>query len=209
MAIVSGTSMLNFSQAADNNKQAILDVLAEHMTSSGTVLEIGSGSGQHALHFSAQLTHLMWQPSELEGGVQALRSNLDQAGVTNVAGPVVLDVCHGPWPAADVDCVYTANTLHIMSWAMVIEFMRGVGQVLGDSGSLYVYGPFRYNGDFTTESNARFDGWLKERDPASGIRDFEALDALALAEGLRLAADVAMPANNQLLIWHRGQAGPV
>jgi SAM-dependent methyltransferase len=203
MVIVSGTSMLNFSQAADNNKQAILDVLAEHMASPATVLEIGSGSGQHALHFSAQLTHLMWQPSELDCGLEALRSNLDQAAIANVADPVVLDVCGGPWPA-DVDCVYTANTLHIMSWSMVIEFMRGVGQVLGASGSLYVYGPFRYNGDFTTESNARFDGWLKERDPASGVRDFEALDALALAEGLRLAVDVAMPANNQLLIWHRG-----
>ena len=89
--------MLNFSQAADNNKQAILDVLAVHMTSPETVLEIGSGSGQHAMHFSAQLTHLLWQPSELEGGVEALRSNLDQAGIANVADPVVLDVCRGPW----------------------------------------------------------------------------------------------------------------
>ena len=199
--------MLNYSRAADNNKDAILAVLADSMTSPATVLEVGSGSGQHAIHICGSLTQLEWQPAELEGGIAALRTNLTHAALPNVAAPVVLDVRQDPWPVDVVDCVYTANTLHIMSWPLVLEFMRGVGQVLKAGGSLYVYGPFRYEGAFTTQSNARFDDWLKERDPASGIRDFEALQALATNQGLVLDADVAMPANNQLLAWRRTTEG--
>jgi len=195
--------MRNFSQSADNNKDAILGVLSTRMTSPTTVLEIGSGTGQHAIHFAARLTHLSWRPTELADAVNALRDNLAEVGIDNVAEPVALDVHSDPWPVAGVDCVYTANTLHIMSWPLVVEFMRGVGQALTETGSLYVYGPFRYGGDFTTDSNARFDDWLKSRNPDSGIRDFEALNSLAVAQGLILAADIAMPANNQLLIWHR------
>lgn len=195
--------MLNFSQAAENNKQPIVEVLAERLTGPSGVLEIGSGSGQHAIHFSSQLAHLAWQPTELPDAIEALRTNLAEARLVNVAQPVTLNVADDPWPVNPVDCVYTANTLHIMSWPMVVQFMRGVGQVLTESGSLWVYGPFRYHGDFTTPSNARFDGWLKERDPASGVRDFEAIDALAATAGLVLEADLPMPANNQLLIWRR------
>lgn len=195
--------MRNFSKAADNNKDAILAVLSARMSETATVLEVGSGSGQHAIHFAAQLTHLRWRPAELEEAIDALRDNLAEVALGNIAEPVALDVRSDPWPVAGVDTVYTANTLHIMSWPMVVEFMRGAGRALTETGSLYVYGPFRYRGDFTTESNARFDDWLKSRNPDSGIRDFEALNSLAVAQGLVLAADIAMPANNQLLIWHR------
>ena len=122
--------MRNFSQAADNNKDAILAVLSAHMAKPATILEVGSGSGQHAIHFATRLTHLSWRPAELEEAVDALRDNLADAGIDNIAVPVALDVRSDPWPVAGVDCVYTANTLHIMSWPMVEDFMRGVDQAL-------------------------------------------------------------------------------
>jgi SAM-dependent methyltransferase len=117
--------------------------------------------------------------------------------------PIVLDVQSDPWPVESVDGVFSANTLHIMDWGSVGHFFRGIGQVLQPGGTLCVYGPFRYGGRFTTDSNAAFDRDLKARDPASGIRDFEAVNALAARQGLKLSADHAMPANNQLLAWRR------
>jgi hypothetical protein len=195
--------MLGFSQAADNNKQAILEVLSRYLTSDTTALEVGSGSGQHAIHFAQNLAQLSWWPTELGERMGVLRDNLSDSNLPNIANPVALDVALDPWPVAAVDCVYTANTLHIMSWPLVVEFMRGAAQVVRQGGLVCVYGPFRYQGDFTTPSNERFDAWLKERDSQSGIRDFEALDALAAARGFVLAADIAMPANNQFLLWRR------
>jgi hypothetical protein len=121
--------------------------------------------------------------------------------------PVELDVLVTPWPAPPADAVFSANTLHIMGWPGVEAFFAGIATALAEDGAkLAVYGPFRYRGDYTSPSNAAFDDWLKRRDPASGIRDFEAVDALARAAGLTLAADHAMPANNQLLVWRRGPA---
>lgn len=195
--------MRNFSCAADNNKGPILEALREPLRDVESVFEVGSGSGQHALHFAAHFRHLTWQPAELEDAVAALAANVAAAGLANVCAPVTMDVRDDPWPCAPVDCVFTANTLHILSWPLVREFARGVGQVLEPDGLLFVYGPLRYGGEFTTPSNARFDAWLRQRDPASGIRDFEAVDGLLAATGLRLQADVAMPANNRLVIWRR------
>lgn len=196
--------MLPFSEACERNKGPILDVLREAFEPVRRVLEIGSGTGQHAVWFARHLPHLDWQPTERPGELPGLRLRVEREGPANLRAPLGLDVGLLPWPVAAADAVFSANTLHIMPWAGVEAFFDGVARVLPASGAtLAVYGPFRYGGDFTTPSNAAFDEWLRLRDPASGIRDFEAVDLLARRAGLVLAADHAMPANNQLLVWRR------
>jgi SAM-dependent methyltransferase len=207
---VSGTAMqFSVSEAADRNKAPILEIIAKEFAQARRVLEIGSGTGQHALYFAARLPHASWQPSDIAEYLPALRERIRLEGGPNLRAVVELDVRADPWPAAiggPVDAVFSANTLHIMSWSSVQDFFRGVGSVLGIPGVLCVYGPFRYGGRYTSESNAVFDDYLRSRDPESGIRDFEALDDLARKQGLTLAADHAMPANNQLLVWKKHAA---
>ncbi len=195
--------MRNFSDACERNKNPILEQLTRLFADRTAVLEIGSGSGQHALHLAESLAHLRWQPSEQAAGLDALRHNLSQRPLCNLCPPVCLDVSQSEWPDVQVDAVFSANTLHIMGWAEVERFFAGVGRLLGGGGKLAVYGPFRYQGAYTSASNAQFDQRLQQRDPRSGIRDFEALDQLAAAQGLRLLSDLAMPANNQLLLWQK------
>jgi cyclopropane fatty-acyl-phospholipid synthase-like methyltransferase len=190
------------SDAADRNKTPILEVIATAFADCRTVLEIGSGTGQHALHFAAHLPQLSWQPSDTGDHLPSLRERIRQEGSANIREVVEIDVRQHPWLiSAPVDGIFSANTLHIMSWPSVQEFFRGVGATLASPGVLCVYGPFRYHGEFTTASNATFDEFLRRRDPDSGIRDFEQVAALARAQGLELVADHAMPANNQLLVW--------
>jgi cyclopropane fatty-acyl-phospholipid synthase-like methyltransferase len=195
--------VLAVSEACERNKGPILAVLAGELDASRAVLEIGSGTGQHAVHFATHLPHLTWQPSDVRAQLPPLIERLAREAPPNVRAPVALDVRDDPWPLASFDAVFSANSLHIMAWSAVREFFRGTGAVLRAGGVLCVYGPVRYRGEYTSESNAQFDLWLKARDPQSGIRDFEALDELALAQGLRLRADHAMPANNQTLVWRR------
>jgi cyclopropane fatty-acyl-phospholipid synthase-like methyltransferase len=195
--------MLVVSEACERNKGPILAVLAAELAAQRAVLEIGSGTGQHAVHFATHLPYLTWQPSEMRAQLPPLIERLRREAPPNVRAAIALDVHDDPWPAADLDAVFSANTLHIMAWSAVREFFRGSASVLPPGGVLCVYGPIRYRGEYTSASNAQFDQWLKERDPQSGIRDFEALDALARAQGLQLRADHAMPANNQTLVWHR------
>jgi cyclopropane fatty-acyl-phospholipid synthase-like methyltransferase len=195
--------MLAVSEACERNKAPILAVLAGELAASRAVLEIGSGTGQHAVHFASHLTHLSWQPSEVRAQLPPLIERLQCEAPPNVRAAIALDVHDDPWAARDLDAVFSANTLHIMAWSAVREFFRGCGALLRAGGVLCVYGPVRYRGEYTSASNAQFDQWLKDRDPQSGIRDFEALDALACAQGLKLRADHPMPANNQTLVWHR------
>jgi cyclopropane fatty-acyl-phospholipid synthase-like methyltransferase len=195
--------MLVLSDACERNKGPILAVLRSEFAACTRVLEIGSGTGQHALYFAARLPQLSWQPSELAEQLPPLEERLRLEGGANLRPPVTLDVHDDPWPVAPVDAVFSANTLHIMGWEAVREFFRGVGAVLEAPGVLCVYGPFRFRGQHTSDSNADFDDWLKARDPLSGIRDFEALERLARAQGLEFAADHAMPANNRTLVWRR------
>ncbi|WP_249695354.1 DUF938 domain-containing protein [Stappia sp. WLB 29] len=201
--------MLPFAPSAERNKDAILAALRPHLAHCRRVLEIGSGTGQHAVHMTAALPQLVWQCSELPGAVEGVAARLEAEGTTRTPPPLALDVAAPPWPlpAADApdafDAVFTANTLHIMSFAHVGQFFARVGEVLAPGGLCCVYGPMKYGGAFTTRSNAEFDAQLRARDPLSGIRDFEALDELAQAQGLTLLEDLAMPANNQLLIWRR------
>jgi cyclopropane fatty-acyl-phospholipid synthase-like methyltransferase len=213
MACISALSqtrtVLTLSEACERNKGPILGVLSGEFAASQRVLEIGSGSGQHALHFAAHLPHLLWQPSELPENLPPLAQRIALQGLANLQPPQALDVRDDPWNVAPADAVFTANTLHIMSWGEVEQFFRGVGAMLGQPGVLCVYGPCRYRGRHTSDSNAEFDAFLRQRDPMSGIRDFEALDALARARGLSLSADHAMPANNRTLVWRRPAAAPL
>jgi len=192
-----------YSEACERNKEPIVAVLREVFVDCETILEIGSGTGQHAVHFAGHLPDLRWQPSDTSGYLEGLRNRLTVEAPVNVAVPLELDVRMRPWPVDIFDGVFSANTLHFMSWECVEMFFRGVGRALSDRGVLCVYGPFRYNGEFTSESNARFDQSLKQGDAQRGIRDFEAVHELATIDDLQLVQDVPMPANNQLLVWRR------
>jgi cyclopropane fatty-acyl-phospholipid synthase-like methyltransferase len=168
------------------------------------VLEIGSGTGQHAVHFAAALPQLIWQTSDLEASLPGIRLWRDESGLPNLPQPIALDVT-GRWPDERFDAVFTANTLHIMGWTEVRALFDALPAVLTGDAVLAVYGPFNYDGRFTSDSNAAFDSWLKQRSPRSGIRDFAAVDGLARSIGFALVEDRPMPANNRTLIWRRGQ----
>ena len=193
--------MLPFSDACERNKDPILEVLRSAFADRRRVVEIGAGTGQHAVHFARQLPHLQWQPTDRAEYLPGLAARIAAEGPPNLASPVELDVLQQPWAAVRGDAVFSANTLHIMSWPAVEALFVGLPRLLEPGGVLAIYGPFKYAGRFTTGSNAAFDAMLRERDPQGGLRDFEAVDALAGAVGLKLFADHAMPANNQLLVW--------
>jgi SAM-dependent methyltransferase len=192
-----------FSEPCERNKEPILVILRELFADRRLVLEIGSGTGQHAVHFAQALPHLVWQTSDLPANHAGIRAWLAEAALANTPEPIALDVGADAWPVATADAIFCANTIHIISWPLVERMFEGIGRVLADDGLLVLYGPFNYKGQFTSESNARFDVWLKNRDPVSGIRDFEQVDALARAQGLRLVGDHEMPANNRTLVWRR------
>jgi len=195
--------VLTFSEACERNKDPILQALRPWLANCSRVVEVGAGTGQHAVHFARQLPHLDWQPTDRREYLPGMVARIAAEGTANLRPPMELDVMQDEWPRFAADAVYSANTLHIMSWPEVEAFCRGVGRILGEGGLLAVYGPFRYAGRFTSDSNAVFDRSLRSRDPASGIRDFEAVNVLAAAQGLALEADHAMPANNHLLVWRR------
>jgi SAM-dependent methyltransferase len=199
--------MLPVSDACERNKEPILSVLRACFADRTLVLEIGSGTGQHAVYFARHLPHLAWQPTEQLNYLPDLAARVRLEGGSNLRAPTVLDVRQAVWPARSVDAVFTANTLHIMSWPAVVALYRGVAEVLAPGGVLCVYGPFRYGGEYTSESNGEFDRMLKERDPSSGIRDIEALCELAGPYGLSLVADHDLPANNRLLVFDKEPSG--
>lgn len=191
-----------FSQACENNKVAILAALADSFSASKTVLEVGSGSGQHAVFFAPNMPWLSWQTSDILINHQGISQWLREFPTGNLLHPIELDLNH-PWPIEKIDAIYTANTLHIISWPLVQAFFSGVSQHLNQHGKCCIYGPFNYQGQYTSESNAGFDIWLKERDSQSAIRDIEAILALAENVGLSLENDHAMPANNRLLVFQK------
>jgi cyclopropane fatty-acyl-phospholipid synthase-like methyltransferase len=195
--------MLKFSDACERNKDPILKILKHEFNNSNLVLEIGSGTAQHAVYFGKHLSHLNWQPTDLNENLASIKERIELEATDNVKPPIELDVSKHPWPILDVDAVFTANTFHIMSWELVEHFFLGLGKILRNNGILCAYGPFKYRGKYTSESNEKFDGFLKSRDPQSGIRDFEAVDKLAAKQGLVLFEDHQMPANNQCIVWKR------
>ncbi len=194
--------MINYSEACERNKEPLFAVLDNYLPDASlcSILEVGSGSGQHAVHFTRQRPNWVWQTSEMPEHVPALKQNLLDYG-SGLAEPIVLDVDHSSWPVDYKNAVLTVNTLHIMPASSVESFFAGLAGVLANGGHLFIYGPFRYQGEFTSPSNAEFDLWLKRRNPDSGIRDFEWIQTLANQAGFRLVKDIAMPANNQCLVW--------
>ena len=185
--------MRPFSDACERNREPILAVLERVLRASRLVLEIGSGTGQHAAYFSKALPHLAWQASDVAAHLPGIR----EWGVD----PIELDV-DGAWPPIDADAAFSANTCHIMSWPQVQRMFAGLGAI-ATLKTFCLYGPFNYGGRHTSESNARFDAMLRQRDPLSGLRDFEAVVALAKEQGMALQEDNAMPANNRLLVFSR------
>jgi SAM-dependent methyltransferase len=195
---------LPWSDASERNKEPILEVLRTALAGARRVLEIGSGTGQHAVHFAAQLRHIQWQPTEIPALLAPLARRIALDGSPNLQAPVALDVMEEPGAIDRWDAVFTANTLHIIPVQAVVRLLRLAARALPAMGAtLLVYGPFRYRGEFTTASNARFDAQLRARNPDSGLRDQEFIDRLAQGLGFSLGADHAMPANNQLLVWRR------
>ena len=194
--------MKPFAESSEENKLPILQVLKSELSHSRRVLEVGSGTGQHAVFFAQQLPHLQWICSDLEENHAGIRMWLQEAGLENTEGPLLLDA-RETWPAMEIDTVFSANAIHIMSWEAVKGMVRNVGALLPNGGRLYLYGPFMYEGRHTSESNARFDVWLKERDPLSGVRDVTELAVLMNAENMELVRDYEMPVNNRILVWQR------
>jgi hypothetical protein len=192
-----------FSQSCDNNKEPILAVLRQELQGVARLLELGSGTGQHARYFAEQIPGLHWQTSDVAENLPAIESWREGYEGDNLPPPLALDVRSGDWGVDIPAAVFTANSLHIMAWASVEALFRYLGKHAPRASRLCVYGPFNYNGKYTSESNARFDEWLAQRDPVSAIRDFEAVNALANQAAYRLHADHAMPANNRLLVWHK------
>jgi cyclopropane fatty-acyl-phospholipid synthase-like methyltransferase len=185
-----------FSEPSERNRAPILAVLKRVFADRKHVLEIGSGTGQHAAYFAPELPHLVWQASDVADNLPDIREWVSHPA------PLELDV-DKPWPSVQADAVFSANTCHIMSWPQVERLFAGVGALLPGDGVFALYGPFNYHGKPTSESNARFDAMLRTRDPASGLRDFADIAALAKRAGLTLVGDNAMPANNRLLVFQK------
>jgi len=192
-----------FSEACERNREPILEVLREAFATARRVLEIGSGTGQHAVFFAEALPHLLWQTADLPEAHAGILSWLEEAAMPNVLAPLELDVNRFDWQGARYDAVFSANTAHILSWPEVEQMFAGVGMALPEGGVFCLYGPFKQGGRHTSESNARFDAALRERDPRMGLRDVQELRRLAERHGLILERDVAMPASNRTLVWRR------
>ena len=192
-----------FAESCVENRAPILAVLAPRLARCRSLLEIGSGTGQHAVYFGPELGHLRWQTSDRRENHAGIRAWLDEAGLVNVLPPLALDVLRDPWPVEPYDAVFSANTAHIMAQAAVEAMFAGVGRVLVSGGLFLLYGPFCYGGQHTAPSNAQFDEWLAARDPAMGVRDVDWLGELAAAAGMTLAEDIEMPVNNRTLVWRK------
>lgn len=197
-----------FSEACERNKAPILNALRPLLAGAKTVLEIGSGSGQHAVYFGQHMPHLTWQTSDIPINHPSIRAWIAEANLTNVKPPISLNVDDVPWSLRDaglnvkqVDAIYSSNTLHIISWPQVIKFFEGIAPLLRADAHLLIYGPFKYGGQFTSEGDANFDQHLRQQNEGSGIRDVEEIHKLANGIGLTHMGDVQLPANNHLLIW--------
>jgi hypothetical protein len=194
---------MTFSQACENNKKPILEQIKVVFTVPITVWEIGSGTGQHGCFFAQQLPHIIWQPTDLPVNLSAISERVKDSALKNINPPLALDVRTRIWPEKCIEGLFTANTFHIMHWARVVNCFEQLTVNLKVGASVVIYGPFNVNDQYTSESNAHFDQWLKLRDPQSGIRDVEDIVSLATSAGMMLRKNIAMPANNQLLVFQK------
>jgi len=190
-------------ESCAQNQQVILDVLKNVFSEPGTVLEIGSGTGQHAVFFTAHLSHLNWQPSDLEAEHLGMKMWFDSVEHDRIFSPLILDVDMLQWQIDKKDYIFTANTTHIISAKQTKNMFKHIGECLKTDGLFAQYGPFNYNGNYTSESNANFDVWLKQKNSKSCIKDFEMIEKLAAENNMTLVKDVEMPANNRILVWQK------
>ncbi len=193
--------MKPFAESCAENQQPILEILQKEFADTRQVLEIGSGTGQHAIFFARALPHLIWQTSDVAEHHSGINAWISDEDLDNTRIPLTLNVENDSWPEQEYDGIFSANTVHIMGWPEVEKMFAGIGQVLLPDGHFCLYGPFNYDGQFSSESNANFDVWLKNRDPKSGVRDVADLSKLAKKAGLKLTEDYEMPANNRILVW--------
>lgn len=193
-----------FSPSAQRNREPILQVLRHHLPHRGKVLELGSGSGEHAVYFAAALPELLWQPSEMDtDALESIQAWIATTGLANVLSPLRLDVNHRPWPVEQFDAIVSVNVIHYSPWESTLSLLEGAARHLPEGGVLYFYGPFMRGGRHTAPSNAEFDEWLKQRDPRFGVRSLETLQQEAQARGFETAAILPMPANNFSVIMKR------
>ena len=190
--------------ATERNREPIREVLARTLPAAGTVLEIASGSGQHAVHFAAAFPALVWQPSDASEVARAsIAAWRAEAQLANLRAPIALDVAAASWPLERADAIVCINLVHIAPWQAALGLFDGAARLLAPGALLYLYGPYRFGG-VTAPSNEAFDRWLRERDPAWGVRDVDELTAAAGRHGLALREVVAMPANNHSLVFRAG-----
>lgn len=192
-----------FAESSEQNKQDILAIIQPLFSKLKRVLEIASGTGQHAVYFSQTMPNLNWQPSDLDSALPGIQSWVNESGLANLNQPIALDVSSINWPQQTFDAIFSANSLHIMSQQHVKDLFSNVGRVLNKNGLITVYGPFNYHGQFTSQSNQHFDGWLKSRNSNSGIKEFEWCNDLAENAGFKLIKDYEMPQNNRILVWQK------
>ena len=185
------------------NQKPIADVLQTELPEHSVVLELGSGTGQHAFFFTRHLANIIWQPSDLAQSISGINAWRQKSQNENFLPPLVLDIAQDLWPVKQVDAVFSANVVHYVGWPKVRSMMAGIGRVLKNTGLAFFYGPYNYEGQFTSEGNRELDSWLRQRDPESGIKDFEQVILAARKEKLRLIKDIAMPANNRMLILQK------
>jgi SAM-dependent methyltransferase len=191
--------------ATERNREPIREALAPHLPAEGLVLEIASGSGEHAVHFARAFPGLAWQPTDPDpAALASIAAWRDEAALPNLLAPVVLDATSTEWPVARADAIVCINMVHIAPWAAALGLFAGAARTLPPGGLLYLYGPYRFNGAFTAPSNQEFDRWLRERDPSWGVRDIRELTPAATRFGIALAHVVAMPANNHSLVFSAG-----
>ena len=204
---ISSADRLPFSQACENNKQPILEVLQKELQDSTHVLEVGSGTGQHSVYFAPRLPHLQWQTSDVIDNHQVIQAWHDAYPASNLYAPLAFNLLTDSIPKTNTgepyDAIFTANTLHIIAWSLVERLFELAGEALHLKGKLIIYGPFNENGRYTSASNQSFDSSLRQRDPNSGIRHKEDIIALANAHHLTLMTQYQMPANNQILVFQK------
>jgi len=197
------TSSKPYSEACERNRNPIVEILKRVFTQPALILEIGSGTGQHAIYFGKHLPHITWQTSDVSAHHTGIQHWLNDANLPNVLPPLELDVQFSTWPIDEVDGVFAANVAHIMAWPEVEKMLMGIAKILKPHSLFCLYGPFKYNSKFTSESNARFDQMLRDQQQHMGIRNIEEITGILSKIGLHLIEDNAMPANNQLLVWQK------
>lgn len=195
--------MKQHAPATDRNREPIREVLARELPPSGTVLEIASGSGEHAVAFARAFPQVTWQPTDVDlTALASIATWREEAGLPNLAPPVPLDVT-GTWPFDHADAIVCINMVHIAPWECALALFENAGRILEKGDLLFLYGPYKFDGQFTAPSNEAFDQSLRSRDPRWGVRDVRDLTAAAAEHGLALRSTVALPANNHSLVFRR------